>query len=578
MSKQSTQKSRSKNKTIPKNKPSDYLKKYVGNTPENVRRMREIFKTDVEIYRKFPYLTKGDDRDFHVFYEYIENKHLLDEKNVFPFENSRDYAFLYWFLDEIHPQNWDKMGAGEERERRKFRDGYYLNMSDIIEQYDINKYEGLISTTMFRQMRGIMPKPPLGEKDKNDAAKWRNWKVEYARWKKQEYRLHPELSGSRNDRSAPKELDDSDDEDPLVRNRNILNGTDNLNRENCLSDGKTPTASSDIKDYDKQLEYFRDENNKGCKENAKFKKVRLHVLFSDQLMEQECKDLETEFDANNCPADPKVYEELEDDYKAKMNLYRNKPCGENAGKRLEELEERCKTKKRCYIDNIGKINEKLQKERRQEIYDKLLLNLNSRLKSFQDRDNKECVTKIERSIREFKILNQDLDRSSSGSVSSPSGSVASRPGSSPSGSVSSVVSSLSNESGEEDGGPIDYGPIDFEDLFKDLERYKNTEYKFYLVNKSNPPDRVELGSVNEKNGNGIRFDGRFHRHFDLYFNTKTNQYSVTYPNMMERVPFYNLSDYEIRFEEITRGGKKSRKTKRNNKKRSVSYKRIKTRR
>jgi len=213
MSNQSTQKSRSKNKTITKKKPSEYLNKYVGNTHENVVRMRDIFKSDEEIYRKFPYLTKGDDRDFHVFYEYIENKHLLDEKKIFPFENARDYAFLYWFLDEIVPQNWDKLGAGEERERIKFRHGYYLNMSEIIEQSDINKYDGLISTTPFRQMRSVMPKPPLGEKDKNNASRWRNWKIEYAKWKKQEYKLHPESSRLRDERSTPIELDDDDDDD-----------------------------------------------------------------------------------------------------------------------------------------------------------------------------------------------------------------------------------------------------------------------------------------------------------------------------------------------------------------------------
>ena len=198
----------SKSKT---EKPSDYLNKYVGNTPENVERMRKKFNEDGTIFKKFPYLTKGDYRDFHVFYEYIENKHLLEEKKIFPFENTRDYSFLYWFLDEIVPQNWDKLG--KDREKKKFSHGYYLNMSEIIEQKDINKYQSLISTTMFRETRGIMPKPPLEEKYKNSASKWSDWKKDYARWKNQEYKLHPELSRSRNERSAPSELDESDDED-----------------------------------------------------------------------------------------------------------------------------------------------------------------------------------------------------------------------------------------------------------------------------------------------------------------------------------------------------------------------------
>jgi len=198
----------SKSKT---EKPSDYLNKYVGNTPENVERMRAKFNEDGKIFTKFPYLTKGDYRDFHVFYEYIENKHLLEEKKIFPFENTRDYSFLYWFLDEIVPQNWDKLG--KDREKKKFSHGYYLNMSEIIEQKDINKYQSLISTTMFRETRGIMPKPPLEERYKNNASKWSDWKKDYARWKNQEYKLHPELSRSRNERSAPSELDESDDED-----------------------------------------------------------------------------------------------------------------------------------------------------------------------------------------------------------------------------------------------------------------------------------------------------------------------------------------------------------------------------
>ena len=275
----STQKSRSQNSrskkkysiTKPITKPSDYLKKYVGNTPENVKRMRTIFNEDREIHRHFPYLTNGDDKDFHIFYEYVENKHLLDEKKIYPFENTRDYSFLYWFLDEIVPQNWDRLGPMGEREKIKFNKGYYLNMSEIIEQSDINKYQSLISTTMFRGMRNIMPKPPLGEKDKNDSSKWKKWKIEYAKWKKQEYRLHPDLSRSRNDRSAPKELEDDSDEDE----------DEEKEKEGCISKDKIPSISTDVNKYYEQKKLFEEEENMGCKKDAQMKMSLLSSMFKD---------------------------------------------------------------------------------------------------------------------------------------------------------------------------------------------------------------------------------------------------------------------------------------------------------
>jgi hypothetical protein len=300
----STQKSRSKLKITIKRKPADYLDKYVGNTPEHVRRMREKFNEDIGIYKNFPYLTRGNDRDFHVFYEYIENKHLLDEKKIFPFQDARDYAFLYWFLDEIVPQNWNKLGSGKERERRKFKDGYYLNMSEIIEQSDLNKFESLISTTIFRGSRGIMPLPPLGEKDKNDSAKWRNWKTEYAKWKNQEYELHPELSRSRNERSAPMELDDDDENNTLHHNWNkILSDVDkkkfkqfdDFNKKDdrdpnksCISKDKTPTGSDDVSKYYEQKTLFEEYRNEGCSRDAKIKKALLWDLFREQLKNKPC--------------------------------------------------------------------------------------------------------------------------------------------------------------------------------------------------------------------------------------------------------------------------------------------------
>jgi len=287
----STQKSRSKNKTIPKYKSSDYLKKYVGNTPENVRRMREIFKTDGEIYRKFPYLTRGDDRDFHVFYEYIENKHLLDEKEVFPFENTRDYAFLYWFLDEIHPQNWDKLGAGEERERRKFKDGYYLNMSEIIDDADNKKFNSLVYSTISSGLRGIIPKPPLGEKYKNDAVKWRNWKIAYAKRKKQEYKLHPELSELRNERSAPKELDDSDDDDDYLCNIPSIKPEDRVrgNDPNYYRGANVEEQTAGLNIFQKKIEYYEElikkfegNGNNECKNKA-IKRMKQYIELNSDL-------------------------------------------------------------------------------------------------------------------------------------------------------------------------------------------------------------------------------------------------------------------------------------------------------
>jgi hypothetical protein len=202
------QKSKSKkNKSSPKTKPSDYLNKYVGNTPENVKRMKDKFKDDGELYKKFPYLTKGDDKDFHIFYEYIENKHLLDEKKIFPFEDTKSYSFLYWFLDEIHPRNWHSLGSTDhERDKNKFKNGFFLNMSEIIEESDVVKYKNTLG-----QLINSMPKPPLEERENNK--EWNRWKNEYARWKNREYELNPELSRRGNDRSPPIELDDDDDED-----------------------------------------------------------------------------------------------------------------------------------------------------------------------------------------------------------------------------------------------------------------------------------------------------------------------------------------------------------------------------
>jgi len=464
--KSKSNKSRSKN-TIPKTKPSDYLNKYVGNTPENVRRMREIFKTDGEIYRKFPYLTKGDDRDFHIFYEYVENKHLLDEKKIFPFDDARDYSFLYWFLDEIVPQNWDKLGAGQEREKKKFRDGYYLNTSEIIEQADLNKYESLISTTMFRQSRGVMPLPPLGEKDKNNALKWRNWKIEYAKWKNQEYRLHPELSRSRNERSAPRELDEDDEHvDPLVHNRNMLNGTDRLNRENCLSDGKTPTASSDIKDYYKQLDYFRAQNNEGCQKDAQFKKVRLHGLFQEQLEGEECAEISKPLAKSSELCDE--YESRKQDYTDKENLYDGKPCGLAATQRLAELESHCKAEKKCIVDEPKEIaynhSNPTDVERAKAEIKRRLLQYNEAINRYIEVRNEKCKNEAISKRDKFIKMNQTLyQKSISNDVSR---------------NLRPPLSSLSSGSPRSASSSMSYSrdQLSFDDIAFDLEKYKNNTF------------------------------------------------------------------------------------------------------
>jgi hypothetical protein len=438
--------------------------------------MREKFKEDGEIFRKFPYLTKGDDRDFHVFYEYVENKHLLDEKKIFPFENARDYSFLYWFLDEIVPQNWDKLGAGQERERRKFRDGYYLNMSEIIEQTDLNNYESLISTTMFRQSRGVMPLPPLGEKDKNNASKWRNWKIEYAKWKNQEYRLHPELSRSRNERSAPRELDDDDEQiDPLVHNRNILNGTDRLNRDNCLSDGKTPTASSDIKDYYKQLEYFRGENNEGCPSDAQFKKVRLHDLFQDQLEREECAEIDKPLvnSSDLC----EQYESRKEEYVNKQNFYKRRPCGLAAKERLNELESHCKTEKKCYVDEPRTIaydnSNRTDVERAIQELNKILLNYNEAINRYNEIGNEKCKNEAISKRDKFIQMNQNLYQNArSNDVSRKLLPVQIYESS------VSPLSTLSSGSPRSASSSMSYrrDKLKFDDIASDLEKYKNNTF------------------------------------------------------------------------------------------------------
>lgn len=556
-----TNKSRSKN-TIPKTKPYDYLKKYVGNTPENVRRMREIFKTDGEIFRKFPYLTKGDDRDFHVFYEYIENKHLLDEKKIFPFDDTRDYSFLYWFLDEIVPQNWDKLGAGQERERKKFRDGYYLNMSEIIEQADLNKYEN-----MFRQSRGVMPLPPLGKEDKNNASKWRNWKIEYAKWKNQEYRLHPELSRSRDERSAPRELDDYDDVDPLVHNRNILNGTDRLNRENCLSDGKTPTASSDVKNYYEQLDYFRDENNKGCQKDAQFKKVRLHDLFQDQLEREECAEIDKPL--VNSPDLCVEYESRKEEYENKQKLYKVKPCGLAARRRLAELESHCETEKTCYVEEPKEIAyDSSNREKAIKELEKILLNYNGTIKRYSEARNEKCEREAMEKKSQFIQMNQMLYREATSNNVSRNR----RPAEIYDSSIS-PLSTLSSGSHRSASSSIPYKEkkLAFDYIYSNFDL--NKDKKFFLgegeYNYLGKPMMTENDNVilfsPEDGGNNYMIEKTSNGAFiKIELNSSGKEIKRE-----EIAPEYSF------FVETTQGGKKSlRKTKRNkNKKRQTKRRR-----
>ena len=558
--KSKSNKSRSKN-TIPKTKPSDYLKKYVGNTPENVRRMREKFKEDGEIFRKFPYLTKGDDRDFHVFYEYVENKHLLDEKKIFPFENAQDYSFLYWFLDEIVPQNWDKLGAGQDRERRKFRDGYYLNMSEIIEQADLNKYEN-----MFRQSRGVMPLPPLGEKDKNNASKWRNWKIEYAKWKNQEYRLHPELSRSRNERSAPRELDDDDDDvDPLVHNRNILNGTDRLNRENCLSDGKTPTASSDVKNYYEQLDYFRGENNEGCQKDAQFKKVRLHGLFQDQLEREECDEIGKPLvnSADLC----EQYESRREEYENKQKLYKDKPCGSDAKQRLAELESHCKTEKKCYVDEPKVIAyDSSNREKAIKELEKILLNYNETIKRYSEARNEKCEREAMEKKSQFIQMNQMLY----GEATSNNVSRNLRPAEIYDSSIS-PLSTLSSGSPRSASSSIFYprDRLTFDDIASNFGL--NKDKNFILGDE----EYDYLGKLQSVNGNRILFKD-IDRNFLIEKTSNGAFIKIELNSSGKEIKRKEIAPEYSFFVEITQGGSKKslRKTKRNkNKKRQTKRRR-----
>ena len=555
--KSKSNKSRSKN-TIPKTKPSDYLNKYVGNTPENVRRMREIFKTDGEIYRKFPYLTKGDDRDFHIFYEYVENKHLLDEKKIFPFEDVRDYSFLYWFLDEIVPQNWDKLGTGQDREKKKFRDGYYLNTSEIIEQADLNKYESLISTTMFRQSRGVMPLPPLGKEDKNNASKWRNWKIEYAKWKNQEYKLHPELSRSRDERSAPRELDeDDDDAKPLVHNWNkTLAGFDKTKfgkkgiefedsegfkyvddydpSKPCASNNVEPYPSDDISKYYEQEKLFASSANEGCQKDSRRKKAILWDLFREKLEKKPC----------NVPPISKENDRVggidkDDGFYTTLKSQTD----ENSKNKLAEAVKIYENRIKFYQKSIDK---------------------------FDTENNPKCKTEAEEILQKYLGLNRDLFEIVSGKESSvtPISPESSDDGRSlPSVSTLTVspsprsISTLSSRSPK----------IKFDDLFNNFGEYDG--FNFMLnFNDGDSDQSMSLGMLTNRSRsseNYLIFKDEYGTEVKIH-KTLLNGESLIITTNRSRM----MVSGDYYFEQLSNGGKKSlRKTKRNKSKKRQTKRR-----
>lgn len=548
--KSKSNKSRSKN-TIPKTKPSDYLNKYVGNTPENVRRMREIFKTDGEIYRKFPYLTKGDDRDFHVFYEYVENKHLLDKKNIFPFENARDYSFLYWFLDEIVPQNWDKLGAGQERERKKFRDGYYLNMSEIIEQADLNKYENV-----FRQSRGVMPLPPLGEKDKNNASKWRNWKIEYAKWKNQEYRLHPELSRSRDERSAPRESDDDENVDPLVHNWNkTLAGFDKTKfgkkgiefeyvddydpNKPCASNNVEPYPSDDISKYYEQEKLFASSANEGCQKDALRKKAILWDLFRGKLEKKPCNMPPISKENDRVGGKDKV-----EGFYTELKLKQDETSKTQLAEAVKIYENRIK----FYQESIAR---------------------------FDRENNTKCKEEAEKILDNYLALNGDLFEivSGKGSAVTPTSTESSDDERSlPSVSTLKTSPSPRSISSLSSGSPMSgkqEKKFKFEDLFNDYGTHDGFNFELHF-NYRNKDQIMSLGKLTKLRKDYITFKDEEDNEVKIHKLRPTDASLIITTNKTNMIV---PGDYY--FEKLSNGGKRSlRKTKRNkNKKRQTKRRR-----
>jgi hypothetical protein len=231
---------------------SKYLNKYIANTDENYGKMKEKYRQDTRIFELFPFFSINDDKDFHIFYEFINNTHLFEEKRVHPFENAKDYCFLYWFLDEILPRNWDRLRG--DKEKNKFRDGHYLNMLELVDSEELYKFDDYIRN------EGL-PRPIEKTSSHGD---WVKWKQKYSEWRELRYRKNPKEYGERESVPKGESYDRESDED-------------------CKSLNKQPEECKTEDDYKKQAELFSEEKNKKCPRDAKTKKMRLDSICDNKV-------------------------------------------------------------------------------------------------------------------------------------------------------------------------------------------------------------------------------------------------------------------------------------------------------
>jgi hypothetical protein len=429
----------------------------------------------------------------------------------------------------------------------------------MIEQSDLNKYENLISTTTFLQSTGVIPLPPLGENDKNDALKWRNWKIEYAKWKNQEYKLHPELSRSRNERSAPRELDDDDDDDakPLVHNWNkTLAGFDKTKfgkkgidfedpegfkyvddydpSKPCASNNVEPYPSDDISKYYEQEKLFASSANEGCQKDSRRKKAILWDLFREKLEKKPCSMPDISKENDRVGGIDNV-----DGFYTKLKL---------------EKDEKSKNKLAEAV----------------KIYENRIKFYNESIARFDRENNTKCKKEAEEILQEYIVLNMDLFEIVSGKESSvtPISPESSDYGRSlPSVSTLMVSPSPRSISTLSSGSP----KIKFEDLLNYYGTYNGSNFMLHFNGRTGDQS-ISLGMLTDRshsseyylifkdeNNTEVKINKTIRADESLIITTKTTRMTVP-------------GDYY--FEQLSNGGKKSlRKTKRNKSKKRQTKRR-----
>jgi hypothetical protein len=399
---------------------------------------------------------------------------------------------------------------------------------------------------MFRQSRGVMPLPPLGEKDKNDALKWRNWKIEYAKWKNQEYKLHPKLSRSRNERSAPRELDDDDDDaKPLVHNWNkTLAGFDKTKfgkkgidfedpesfkyvddydpSKPCASNNVEPYPSDDISKYYEQEKLFASSANEGCQKDSRRKKAILWDLFREKLEKKPCNMPPISEENDRAGGKDKV-----DGFYTELKLKTDKVSKKQLAEAVKIYENRIK----IYQESIARF----------------------------DRENNEiCKTEAENRRDDYLVLNRDLFEIVSGKESSvtPISPESSDDGRSlPSVSTLTVSPSTRSIFSLSSGSP----KIKFDDLFNDFGKYEGFNFTLHFNDNKYDYQSINLGMLTDKRENYLTFKDENNTKVKIN-KTLLNDESLIITTDLTRMTV--PGDYY--FEQLSNGGKRGlRKTKRN---------------